>query len=185
MSHSLSGLFALPLAALVLAACSTSSDGATTAAPAVATDVPYKAVADSPPSSSDAAGTIVVANGAASIALADASIALADTALGSVLVDRDGNTLYLFTKDAAGAPACNADCLANWPPLLADAAATPGDGLSAADFATIAAADGSQQVTFHGHPLYTYAGDQTAGDTNGQGVGGAWFVVDAQGNAVR
>jgi len=53
------------------------------------------------------------------------------------------------------------------------------------DLGTVTAADGSTQVTFYGHPLYSFAGDAAPGDANGQGLGGVWYVVDAEGNAVK
>ena len=57
----------------------------------------------------------------------------------------------------------------------------PGAGLDAAKFTTIARDDGTKQVAFFGHPLYFFAGDKAAGDTTGQGVGGKWYVVGADG----
>jgi predicted lipoprotein with Yx(FWY)xxD motif len=113
------------------------------------------------------------------------AIALADNKLGKILVDGEGRTLYLFTKDTPTVPACVGDCLSNWPPLTDATAPTIGDGLAAADFGTVALADGSQQITFHGHQLYYFAADSTPGDANGQGIGGSWFVVDSAGNAIQ
>jgi predicted lipoprotein with Yx(FWY)xxD motif len=170
MSHVRSTLFALPLLALALAACSSDSDSSsTTAAPVItiATTAPADTTADTP-----AAG-------------GDVSVALGDSALGSILVDGAGRTLYLFTADTPAAPACTGDCLGNWPPFPAVDAPALGDGLDAEDFATVTAGDGTEQVTFYGHPLYYFAGDSAAGDVNGQGVGDKWFVVDSEGNPVK
>jgi predicted lipoprotein with Yx(FWY)xxD motif len=114
-----------------------------------------------------------------------ASVALADNALGTILVDGKGMTLYMFTADSAGKSACTGDCLANWPPLLSTAAPTLGAGLDAAGFATITRDDGGTQVTFHGMPLYSFAGDKAAGDANGQGVGSKWYVLKADGTVVK
>ncbi len=114
-----------------------------------------------------------------------ASVALADNTLGTILVDGKGMTLYMFTADSAGKSACAGDCLANWPPLLSTAAPSLGAGLDAADFATITRDDGGTQVTFHGMPLYSFAGDKTTGDTNGQGVGSKWYVLKADGTVVK
>ncbi len=47
--------------------------------------------------------------------------------------------------------------------------------------------DGTKQVVYNGHPLYLYAGDQKAGQENGQGVdayGALWYVVSPAGQAV-
>ncbi len=181
MSHVRSALLALPVLALTLAACGDDSDSSsTTAAPAI-TIATTAAAADTtaPAATGDTTG------GATGGATGDAGIALADTSLGSILVDGAGRTLYLFTADSPTATACAADCLANWPPLPASAAPTLGAGLDAEDFTTVTAADGTEQVSFYGHPLYYFAGDAAPGDINGQGVGGKWYVVDGEGNAVE
>jgi predicted lipoprotein with Yx(FWY)xxD motif len=60
-----------------------------------------------------------------------------------------------------------------------------GTGLNASDFGTITRADGTTQISFHGHPLYYFSGDQAAGDTHGQGIGGKWYVLGADGNPTK
>ena len=48
--------------------------------------------------------------------------------------------------------------------------------------------DGGTQLTYAGHPLYRYAGDQSPGDTNGQGLtqfGGGWDVVSPAGHKIE
>lgn len=102
-----------------------------------------------------------------------------DAALGTILVDRDGFTLYTLTSGAA-AVECTGGCLAAWPPLLLEtgtAEPTGGSGVTG-----LAAADTpeGEQVTHDGLPLYRFAGDPAAGDTKGEGVssfGGVWNVV--------
>ena len=86
--------------------------------------------------------------------------------------DFDGRTLYTFANDAADVSNCNNGCAANWPPLYADQAARESSGYS-----IITRADGSIQWAFQSQPLYFYAGDPTAGDTNGEGVNGVWTVA--------
>lgn len=156
---------AVPLLSLslALAACSAGTGGAT---PATSAEAPTPAAA----SPSAAAGGV--------------TINLADTPLGKVLADGTGRTLYVFTADAAGKSNCSSDCATNWPPLTSDAAPTLGEGLEAADFTTITRDDGASQVAFYGLPLYYFAGDTGPNLTNGQGVGGKWFVVDAEGKMV-
>ncbi len=99
-----------------------------------------------------------------------------DSHFGSVITDGSGNTLYFFSLDANGSSACTAGCLAVWP-VVYNASPTFGPGLGAGDFASISRPDGSKQTTYKGWPLYTYAGDATAGNINGDGIEGVWFVA--------
>jgi predicted lipoprotein with Yx(FWY)xxD motif len=116
---------------------------------------------------------------------AAATVALADTSLGEVLVDADGLTLYLFTKDTGGTSTCSGGCASTWPPLVVEGEPTAGDGVDEAELGTIERDDGSMQVTYHGKPLYLYAADSEPGDVAGQGVGDVWFAVTADGDAAE
>jgi predicted lipoprotein with Yx(FWY)xxD motif len=113
------------------------------------------------------------------------TVALASTPLGDVLVDADGKTLYVFDADGEGTSACNAGCDTTWPPLVVTGEIAVSPDLDAANFTTIDREDGSTQVAVGGRPLYTYAADAAAGDVNGQAVGDAWWVVDAEGTAIE
>lgn len=97
--------------------------------------------------------------------------------IGKYLTDAEGKTLYWFKKDSMGMSACSGPCVDKWPIYYRETVAAA-EGLSAADFATITREDGKQQTTFRGYPLYYWAGDAAAGDTNGQGVKDVWFVID-------
>jgi len=110
------------------------------------------------------------------------TVATADTDLGTILVDGEGRTLYLFMPDAQGASTCLDSCATTWPPLAGPASA--GDGVDQALISTADRPDGAAQVTYNSWPLYHFASDAAAGDTNGQGVGNIWYVVDASGNAI-
>lgn len=99
-----------------------------------------------------------------------------DSHFGSILADGNGNTLYFFSLDADGKSACTAGCLAIWP-VSYNASTSFGAGLTASDFSSITRSDGSKQSTYKGWPLYTYAGDPTAGAVNGDGFQGVWFVA--------
>jgi predicted lipoprotein with Yx(FWY)xxD motif len=120
---------------------------------------------------------------AESPAAAGGTVQLADSDLGSILVDADGMTLYLLESDTDGTSTCTADCAATWPPLIDDAPVA-GDGVDDSLLGTTTRDDGGVQVTYDGHPLYGFASDGAPGDTEGQGVGDVWFVVDASGKAV-
>ncbi len=121
----------------------------------------------------------------AAAAPATSSLALAnDPKLGSILVDSQGFTMYLFTKDTGTTSVCTDKCAQAWPAALVTGAPTAGPGLDASKLTASAQPDGSMQLTYNGHLLYRYAPDKAAGDTTGQGVGGVWFVLDAAGNQV-
>lgn len=112
-----------------------------------------------------------------------ATVQVAKTSLGDVLTDDRGMTLYMFMKDSNGKSACNAGCSSLWPPLTVDGKPTAGKGTEDEDLGTITRGDGTTQVTYYGHPLYTYGPDAKPGDVNGQNVGGVWFAVTPDGKA--
>jgi predicted lipoprotein with Yx(FWY)xxD motif len=116
---------------------------------------------------------------------ASATVGVANSSLGSILVNTSGRTLYLFKADVGAKSACSGACATAWPPLLATATPTAGTGLTASKLGTISRSDGSNQVTYNGHPLYLFVKDTKPGDTNGQGVtafGAAWFALTPSGN---
>jgi predicted lipoprotein with Yx(FWY)xxD motif len=99
--------------------------------------------------------------------------------VGSVIVDAQGRTLYRFTAEAQGVPVCTGACVGTWPPALAGSASGLPDHV-----ATVRRPDGGKlQLTYDGHPLYRYAGDQSKADANGEGVGGQWYVLKAGGGS--
>ena len=105
--------------------------------------------------------------------------------LGPYLAGADGRTLYFFVKDVSpGVSVCKGKCLEAWPPYLIDKGAKvqPGDGVTGV-VDTFKRPNGSRQVSYDGRPLYYFANDAAAGDTNGQGVGGVWFVAAVDGSA--
>jgi predicted lipoprotein with Yx(FWY)xxD motif len=156
----LAGAAVLPLAAVMIAGC-----GGGSSAPSAAVTPP---AANSAASS---APTVRVANGS----------------LGRILVDAHGRTVYLFKKDKGTKSTCNGACAQAWPPVTVSGKPAAGAGANASLVGTTKRSDGKTQVTYHGHPLYRFQGDQTRGDTKGQGVvafGGAWFVVSPSGAQV-
>lgn len=105
----------------------------------------------------------------------------ANADLGRFLTDAAGNTLYYFARDTPAAEAvdavsnCAGDCLAAWPALDLDEVIAPST-LNLAAFDSISRDDGGAQTTYRGWPMYTFQNDAAVGDTNGEGVGGVWFV---------
>jgi predicted lipoprotein with Yx(FWY)xxD motif len=118
-----------------------------------------------------------------------AALGLQGSSHGRVLVDGQGHALYLFEKDEHGESYCDGACAAVWPPLETSATPRGTAGLDGGSLGTIRRDDGGMQVTFHGHPLYYYAGDaSTPGKSNGQEVeqfGDEWYLVDARGKPVE
>jgi predicted lipoprotein with Yx(FWY)xxD motif len=159
MRKALAGAALLVALALVLAACGGSDDeGSGTAAPA------------------EPATTAAQATGGTTVAVASGT-------LGDILVDGDGRTLYAFTKDQGDQSACSGQCADNWPALTGTA--TAGTGVQASMLSASMQADGDNQVTYDGKPLYYFAGDAKPGDVNGQGVGDVWFALTADGELVK
>lgn len=113
------------------------------------------------------------------------TLATADSDLGQIVVDGEGMTVYYFTKDVAdsGESACTGDCLAAWPPVLAEEEPEL-DGVTA-EVGLIDTPDGQQQVTLNGMPIYYWAQDKAPGDTTGQGVNDVWYVVAPDGEMIQ
>jgi predicted lipoprotein with Yx(FWY)xxD motif len=114
-----------------------------------------------------------------------ATVAVADGDLGPMLVDSQGRTLYMFLADQGSRSTCYEDCASNWPALTAEGRPSASDGIDASTLGTTERTDGSTQVTFEGHPLYRFSGDSSAGDANGEGIGGVWFVVSPHGTPIK
>jgi predicted lipoprotein with Yx(FWY)xxD motif len=116
------------------------------------------------------------------------SVDLAKTDLGKVLVDGKGRTLYLFEADKGTKSACDGACAAVWPPVTTTGRPDAGPGVAASKLGTTKRDDGSTGVTYNGHPLYTFEGDGSPGQTSGQGLddfGAEWYVLGSAGNAVE
>ncbi len=146
--------------ALLAAGCGSSSPS-TAAAPAT-TSAPAYAASSSPGASAAAA-----------------LLKTEHTALGTVLANDKGYTLYWFAKDTATTSACTGSCTTYWPPVIGTPQAAPGVTLSG-KLGTITRTDGATQATYDGHPLYTYAGDKAPGQASGNNLnlnGGVWHAV--------
>jgi predicted lipoprotein with Yx(FWY)xxD motif len=164
LGWSVAGLAALALVAAACAGGGSSSSGAGSygaygGAPATSSGSPLAAVVD-----------------------------LGGSKLGQTLVDSQGRTLYLFEADTAGKSNCNGACTSAWPPYVSHGTPHAGTGVAGALLGTSLRGDGGgTQVTYHGHPLYYYAGDSRPGDATGQGLdafGAKWYVLASSGNKI-
>ena len=116
-----------------------------------------------------------------------AAVQIAETdEYGPILVDGACFTLYAFTQDVDGVPACVDDCAAVWPPFLLTEEAVPplADELDPSLFGVAEHASGPM-LMIGDWPLYYYADDTAPGDMNGQGVGGVWWMVAPDGTLIE
>jgi predicted lipoprotein with Yx(FWY)xxD motif len=164
-----SALAAGLIGASLLAGCGGGS-GSSSATSTTAKTTATPPVAKPPPNAEE--GTVFVSLGSAA-------------GLGQVLVDSEGRTLYAFSVDSGGASNCGGACANAWPPLLDEQGEPqPSNGTAAARLGTITRADGTHQVTYGGHPLYSFAGDKQPGEANGNGqraFGGTWSALKGSG----
>jgi predicted lipoprotein with Yx(FWY)xxD motif len=116
----------------------------------------------------------------ATTATAKAQLKTHKTKLGTFLVDAHGHTLYLFQRDKSSKSTCNGSCAKAWAPALTSGKATAGSGVKASLIGTTKRADGTMQVTYNGHPLYTY---QTEGQGSNE-FGAQWYVVAPGGKKI-
>ncbi|MGV9245293.1 SCO0930 family lipoprotein [Streptomyces sp. NPDC003710] len=106
-------------------------------------------------------------------------LAVTDNAkLGKIVTDSAGFTLYRFDQDTAEPPksSCDGDCATTWPPVPADGASVA-SGIDKSLLGEVTRSDGTKQLTIAGWPMYRYAKDTKAGETNGEGLKGAWFAT--------
>jgi predicted lipoprotein with Yx(FWY)xxD motif len=148
----------LPLAAALLAAACGSSSSSTSTPPA--------------------GGGSASASGSATV------IKTTTGPAGTFLTNGSGQTVYLWVKDGTNSSACTGACASAWPPVTASGTVTASGSAKSSDLGTITRSDGTKQVTYDGHPLYTFVGDSAAGQTNGQGsdnFGAKWYLVSPAG----
>ncbi len=153
----------LAIPALLLAACASSTS------PSTASGSTKSASAMSTKSSSMGGSSGMSSSGSA-------TLEKIKTAVGPVLADAKGLTVYWYAKDTKMSSACTGSCATAWPPVTGKPAAAMGVRL-VGKFGTITRAGGVLQATYKGHPLYTYAGDSAPGQVKGNGVGGVWHVL--------
>ena len=161
-------LLVIPAAAAGLAALAACSSSSSSSSSAPTSSTP--SASSTPTGGSTASGTA---------AATAAGVKTASIGGVTVLTNAKGFTLYSFAPDTATKSACNGACATAWPPQTASGTVT-------SPYTTIKRSDGSTQLVFHGHPLYTFTGDTAPGTASGNGVnafGGLWHEVPASGAA--
>jgi len=110
------------------------------------------------------------------------------TKLGTILADARGRTLYLFEKDKRGLSLCTGSCESYWPPVLTKGAPLASGGVKTPLLGTVKRSDGGLQVTYAGHPLYTFKLDTSRGQAKGEGTnffGGEWYALATSGSRLE
>ena len=134
-------------------------------------------------SSTSAAGSSTMTNQTSAATVKTASV----SGLGTILVDGQGRTIYLFQRDTGSTSTCSGACIAGWPAVTTHGMPKAAGSVTAAKLGVTKRSDGTMQATYAGHPLYYYAGDSAAGDTNGQALnafGAPWYVMSPSGSAI-
>jgi len=168
-------------AGIALAASACSSSPASTSANSTSTAPPPSSSAPAQASSPSAAASASASSGGSAETVDLKSISGIP---GMALVDEDGKALYLWEADKNGTSTCTGPCAAAWPPVTTSGAPLAGNGVDKALLGTVKRSDGTEQVTYNGHPLYYFVGDTAAGTAKGQGskdFGASWYVLSAKG----
>src|SRR6478609_9801846 len=117
-----------------------------------------------------------------------ARVSTTSGSLGVFLVDGQGRTLYVLDGEPEGTSGCYDACATAWPPLTTTGDPTAAGDAVAKELSTSTRTDGTTQVLYGGHALYTYAQDGASGQTTGQGLtqqGGTWWVVGVDGAPIK
>ncbi len=168
----IAGVAALATAGLIVAGCGSSSSSSSGAGTAAA--------ATSAPSSSSTTS-------AAAPAATGVTVKTAKGSSGTYLAGPSGRALYLWVADTGDKSSCSGACAGAWPPLLTKGSPKAGPGVNASDLGTTMRSDGTEEVTYKGHPLYYFVADKSAGSTSGQGsnsFGAKWWLVAPSGTAI-
>jgi predicted lipoprotein with Yx(FWY)xxD motif len=116
----------------------------------------------------------------------DVAISTSSKLAKPLLVDEAGRTIYLFVPNGNSTTSTvPAQFRPNWPPVTAASMPSAGAGLDSSKLVEHTQPDGTRQLSYNGHLLYVYVGDQAPGDVNGQGFGNNWYVVAPSGDAIQ
>ncbi|MGN6217424.1 MAG: COG4315 family predicted lipoprotein [Solirubrobacterales bacterium] len=173
-SYVLAPLAALMAVALVIAGCGggSSTTSASNSGGSEENASSESSASENKPASSESSG------GSAAV------VSLGHTKVGMVLVDSNGMTLYDFHKDKGTTSSCYGACAKAWPPMTTEGKPTVGNGASASKLGTTERKDGTMQVTYAGHPLYTFVEDKKPGEANGNDTsafGAQWYALKGNG----
>jgi predicted lipoprotein with Yx(FWY)xxD motif len=166
------GLLALAISAIAVAGCGSASSSTSSTA-AAAQPAPAASSATTSTSSSDESGP--------------EEVGTAKGSAGTYLTADEGRAVYLWVADTGNKSSCSGACAKAWPPVETKGQPKAEDGVNASDLGTTTRSDGTEQVTYKGHPLYYFVADKSKGATKGQGsnsFGAVWWLVAPSGSAI-
>lgn len=169
-----SSLLLTPIVVLALAGCGSSSSSSSSTAASTSTSTSSSSAASSAPAASS--GVTISAK--------------AVSGVGTVLVNAQGRTLYIFEPDNATKVTCAGGCQSIWPPaaLTGSEKAVASGAVKQSLLGSDPNPAGGNIVTYHGWPLYTYVQDAAPGQDTGQGInssGGLWYVIAPSGAVIK
>ncbi|HTX13328.1 MAG TPA: hypothetical protein VME22_32220 [Solirubrobacteraceae bacterium] len=167
------GIVATAACAVAIAACGSSSSSSSATSSAAA-PTPAAAATTSSTASTAAAGSGAV-------------IGTAKAHGHTYLTGKSGHAIYLWVADKGSTSSCSGACAQAWPPVTTTGTPTAGSGVTASMLGMTKRSDGTEQVTYDGHPLYYFVGDTSASSTAGQGsdgFGAKWWLVAPSGSAI-
>lgn len=176
MTKTLPAIAILAIGALLICGCGGGSDSSSSGAEGGA----YGSGEESAASANNTGASAAAESGgtAAVVAVGKAGD------LGKVIVDSEGFTLYDFHKDKGTESACYGACAKAWPPLITSGAPKAMSGAQSSMLGTTKRKDGTTQVTYAGHPVYTFVEDSKPGEANGNdftGFGAQWYALEPNG----
>jgi predicted lipoprotein with Yx(FWY)xxD motif len=167
------GCFAATAAAIAGCGSSSSTTSSSASAPAAATTTAATTASTAASSASSGSGELLTTK---------------HSKLGTILAAGPKKlTVYLFEADKDGKSACSGSCTSAWPPVTTAGAAKAGGATVSADLGTTMRSDGTEQITYKGHPLYFFAKDKDDGDSYGEGskaFGAGWYAIKPSGTKV-
>jgi predicted lipoprotein with Yx(FWY)xxD motif len=139
-------------------------------------------------SSSSGGGSTAASSGGSSTASSGSS-GSATVAVGSVpgyqpVIESAGQPVYVLSTDPAGSSKCNGGCAKTWTPVTASGSPSAGSGVDSSLLSTFKRKDGTTQVLYNKHALYTHAGSVTQ-NAGTAADGGVWYLINAKGAFVK
>jgi len=112
-----------------------------------------------------------------------ARVAVHTSQYGKVLFTSAGKALYVFEADKGSKSHCYGPCAKAWPPLLTRGKPVALSGVDHMLLGVSMRKNGTDQVTYKGHPLYRYSGDVVgkAGCQHVSNFGALWLVIKPNG----